>query len=87
MCCNAQVILQRAMLLAKCLASDGTGTEWNARYESLMLSPQGEYIQTARGKDLLHSSMSEVSVQQPALWTPANRQLEVLNDAEFEKVR
>lgn len=74
------------MLLAKCLASDDTGTDWRTRYERLLLSPQGEYIQTASGRELLLNSISQVSLQAPAVWTPAHRQLVVLNDIDFQQV-
>ena len=81
-----QVVLQRAMLLAKCLADGGNLHVWKARYERLLLSSQGEYLQTREGRGLLHEIMNSASPEPPAMWAPDLKQLSVKNVTEFGSV-
>ena len=78
-----QVLLQRAMLLAKCLANTTSAATWQEKYVKLMMSAQGEYIQTKEGSQLLKDKVSKSSPVAPATWASAQKQLRVDNTVEF----
>ncbi len=79
-----QIVLQRAMLLAKCLARQTVGN-WRSDYVKLMLSPEGEYTQTNAGTLLLNPVYSGPPAP-PATWLPENQQLVIGNQEAFCKV-
>ena len=85
MCCHWQVVLQRAMLLAKCLAI-GPADTWRHDFVKLMLSPQGEFIQTKAGV-LLLTPVHNGPAEPPAKWSSQHKQLAIADIDGFCKVR
>ncbi|KAK9820350.1 hypothetical protein WJX72_009343 [[Myrmecia] bisecta] len=60
-----KIVLQRLVLLARSVRMDEAG--WLTKYRSLMLSPEGEYIQAQAGKDLLRALEADYRDQQASL--------------------
>ena len=86
---GVQVVLQRAMLLAKCLAT-APSVQWRQDYCSLISGRVGESIQTRAGLELLERVKTVppgASADPPAIWSSASKQLTVRDAAQFAKVR
>lgn len=65
-----QVILQRVCLLAK-VVSVQHGHGWLQHYVNMLLSPEGEYVQANRGKELLEDLQTQMANKDsPVIWDP-----------------
>ncbi|DBB00174.1 TPA: hypothetical protein ACH3X1_014010 [Trebouxia sp. C0004] len=63
-----KVILQRVCLLAKAVSSQ-PGGGWLQQYVDMLLSPEGEYVQASRGKELLKDLRSQMADKNcPVTW-------------------
>ncbi|DBA71017.1 TPA: hypothetical protein ACH3X2_011447 [Trebouxia sp. C0005] len=65
-----KVILQRVCLLAK-VVSVQHGHGWLQHYVNMLLSPEGEYVQANRGKELLEDLQTQMANKDsPVIWDP-----------------
>lgn len=75
------------MLLAKCLATGADHITWKKRYQQLMLSLQGEYLQTQRGRAILREVVAQAPDQPPTMWDPQLGQLTIQDALGCSQVR
>ena len=63
-----QVILQRVCLLAKAVFVQ-PGHGWLQQYVNMLLSPEGEYVQASRGKEVLKDLQARMADKDcPVIW-------------------